>query len=115
MQFFALASALLLLTTVTAHAQAAQVDRIEFTEYGIYTVDRVIQEKDAAGINKGRGVERSSCGNAANGSRANWHHLRLPLQARGSANWHARQSQRDRHFSSNRTRSQGVLIADSPG
>ena len=52
MPFFALASAVLLLTTATAHAQAAQVDRIEFTEYGIYTVDRVIQEKDAAGINK---------------------------------------------------------------
>ena len=52
MPFFALASALLLLTTATAQAQAAQVDRIEFTEYGIYTVDRVIQEKDAAGINK---------------------------------------------------------------
>ena len=52
MQFFALASALLPLTTAAAYAQAAQVDRIEFTEYGIYTVDRVIQEKDAAGINK---------------------------------------------------------------
>ena len=115
MQFFALASALLPLTTAAAYAQAAQVDRIEFTEYGIYTVDRVIQEKDAAGINKGRGVERSSCGNAANGSRANWHHLRLPVQARRNTKRHARQSQRDRHFSPDRTRSQGVLIADSPG
>jgi Domain of unknown function (DUF3859) len=52
MQSFAIASALLLVTAATAHAQAAQVDRIEFTEFGIYTVDRVILEKDAAGINK---------------------------------------------------------------
>ena len=52
MQFLVLAFALLLATTGTARAQAPQVDRIEFTEYGIYTVDRDIRERDALGINK---------------------------------------------------------------
>jgi len=52
MQFFVLAFALFLVTTGTAHARTAQVDRIEFTEYGIYTVDRDIQGRDALGINK---------------------------------------------------------------
>ncbi len=52
MQFFVLAFAVLLVTTGTARAQALQVDRIKFTEYGIYTVDRDIKERDALGINK---------------------------------------------------------------
>jgi hypothetical protein len=35
-----------------AYAQTPQVERIRFTEYGIYTVDRDIQGRDALGINK---------------------------------------------------------------
>ncbi len=41
----------LLLASTSAYAQAAQVERIRFTEYGIYTVDRDLQGRDAHGIN----------------------------------------------------------------
>jgi len=37
----------LLLTSPSAYAQAALVERIRFTEYGIYTVDRDVQGRDA--------------------------------------------------------------------
>jgi hypothetical protein len=52
MQLFVLALALLLMSSNAARAQAPQIDHIEFTEYGIYTVDREIQGRDALGINK---------------------------------------------------------------
>src|SRR5205823_10879543 len=52
MQIFAFAFALLLMTTNAADAQIPQIERIDFTEYGIYTVDREIQGRDAFGINK---------------------------------------------------------------
>jgi hypothetical protein len=42
----------LLLMSSAAYAQTPQVERIRFTEYGIYTVDRDIQGRDALGINK---------------------------------------------------------------
>jgi hypothetical protein len=42
----------LLLTSSAALAQAPHIDRIRVTEYGIYTVDRDIQGRDALGINK---------------------------------------------------------------
>jgi hypothetical protein len=42
----------LLLTSGAAYAQTPQIERIRFTEYGIYTVDREIQGRDALGINK---------------------------------------------------------------
>ena len=42
----------LLLTSDAASAQTPQIERIRFTEYGIYTVDREIQGRDALGINK---------------------------------------------------------------
>jgi hypothetical protein len=43
---------LLLVTASVVYAQTPQIDRIEVTEYGIYTVDREIQGRDALGINK---------------------------------------------------------------
>ena len=43
---------LLFLTTGVVHAQTTLIERIEFTEYGIYTVDRDIQGRDVLGINK---------------------------------------------------------------
>jgi hypothetical protein len=43
---------LLFVTTCVVFAQVLQIDRIEFAEYGIYTVDRDIQGRDALGINK---------------------------------------------------------------
>jgi hypothetical protein len=52
MQIFVFAFSLLLVTTGIAHAQLPQIERIEFAEYGIYTVDRDIQGRDALGINK---------------------------------------------------------------
>src|ERR1700730_1726313 len=42
----------LLLTSPSAYAQAALVERIRFTEYGIYTVDRDVQGRDVLGINR---------------------------------------------------------------
>jgi hypothetical protein len=42
----------LLLMSSAAYAQTPQVERIRFTEYGIYTVDRDIQGRDAVGVNK---------------------------------------------------------------
>jgi Domain of unknown function (DUF3859) len=42
----------LLLTSSAALAQAPHIDRIRVTEYGVYTVDRDIQGRDALGINK---------------------------------------------------------------
>ena len=42
----------LFLTNTSAYAQAVQVERIRFTEYGIYTVDRDVQGRDALGINR---------------------------------------------------------------
>jgi Domain of unknown function (DUF3859) len=42
----------LLLTSGAAYAQTPQIERIRFTEYGIYTVDREIQGRDALRINK---------------------------------------------------------------
>ena len=42
----------LLLTSASAYAQAALVERIRFTEYGIYTVDRDVQGRDVLGINR---------------------------------------------------------------
>ncbi len=42
----------LCLTSTSAYAQAAQVERIRFAEYGIYTVDREMQGRDAHGINR---------------------------------------------------------------
>jgi hypothetical protein len=47
---------LVLSTTLgTSHAQTLRVDRIEFPEFGIYTLDREVQGKDEAGINKAFG------------------------------------------------------------
>jgi len=42
----------LLLTSASAYAQGALVERIRFTEYGIYTVDRDVQVRDVLGINR---------------------------------------------------------------
>jgi hypothetical protein len=42
----------LLLTSGAAYTQTPQIERIRSTEYGIYTVDREIQGRDALGINK---------------------------------------------------------------
>jgi Domain of unknown function (DUF3859) len=42
----------LLLTSASAYAQGALVERIRFTEYGIYTVDREVKGRDALGINR---------------------------------------------------------------
>jgi hypothetical protein len=52
MQFFVILFSLLLMTTSAARAQIPKIDHIDFTEYGIYTVDREIQGRDALGINK---------------------------------------------------------------
>jgi uncharacterized protein DUF3859 len=52
MQILVFAFSLLLMTTSATHAQIPQIDHIDFTEYGIYTVDREIQGRDALGINK---------------------------------------------------------------
>jgi hypothetical protein len=52
MQIFAFAFSLLLVTTAAASAQIPQIERIDFMEYGIYTVDREIEGRDALGINK---------------------------------------------------------------
>jgi hypothetical protein len=46
---------LLLLTEGVVHAQMPQIDRVEFSEFGIYTLDREIHGRDAAGINKASG------------------------------------------------------------
>jgi hypothetical protein len=43
---------LLLVTASVAYAQMSQIDRIEVVEYGIYTVDRAVQGRDALGINQ---------------------------------------------------------------
>jgi hypothetical protein len=42
----------LLLSSSAAYAQTPQVERILFTEYGIYTVDRDVQGRDVLGINR---------------------------------------------------------------
>jgi len=42
----------LLLSSSAAYAQTPQVERIRFTEYGIYTVDRDVQGRDVLGINR---------------------------------------------------------------
>jgi hypothetical protein len=52
MQMFVFALSLLVMTTSAAHAQIPQIEQIDFTEYGIYTVDREIQGRDALGINR---------------------------------------------------------------
>jgi hypothetical protein len=52
MQIFAFAFSLLLVTTAAAYAQIPKIERIDFMEYGIYTVDREIEGRDALGINK---------------------------------------------------------------
>lgn len=44
--------AALLLSSSAAYAQTPQVERILFTEYGIYTVDRDVQGRDVLGINR---------------------------------------------------------------
>ena len=49
---FVLFTSLLLMSSNITRAQAPRIDHIEFTEYGIYTVDREIQGRDALGINK---------------------------------------------------------------
>jgi hypothetical protein len=41
-----------LLTNSAAYAQTPQVERIRVAEFGIYTVDRDIQGRDALGINR---------------------------------------------------------------
>ena len=69
----------LLLTSASAYAQGALVERIRFTEYGIYTVDRDVQGRDVLGINRAARVERAACGNAADHSRSDRHNLRLSL------------------------------------
>jgi hypothetical protein len=38
--------------STTAYAQGAQVEQIQLVEFGIYTVDREIQGRDALGINR---------------------------------------------------------------
>jgi len=40
------------LTTAAVYAQTPQIERIRFADYGIYTVDRDIQGRDALGINR---------------------------------------------------------------
>ena len=58
---------LVLLATVgISHAQMLRVDRIEFPEYGIYTLDREVQGKDEAGINKGFGSNIRHAGSLRN-------------------------------------------------
>jgi hypothetical protein len=53
MKFFALVFLFLLATTGTVLAQASvSIERIEFKEHGIYTVDRKIEGRDGVGINK---------------------------------------------------------------
>ena len=42
----------LLVSSSAAYAQTPQVERILFTEYGIYTVDRDVQGRDVLGINR---------------------------------------------------------------
>jgi hypothetical protein len=42
----------LLLSSSAAYAQTPLVERIRFTEYGIYTVDRDVQGRDVLGINR---------------------------------------------------------------
>jgi hypothetical protein len=42
----------LVLMSGAAYAQTPQIERIRFTEYGIYTVDREVQGRDALGFNK---------------------------------------------------------------
>ena len=42
----------LLLSSSAAYAQTPLVERIRFTEYGIYTVDRDVQVRDVLGINR---------------------------------------------------------------
>jgi hypothetical protein len=54
MQIIALAFSLLVLTSGAAPAQAPQVDRVDFVEYGIYTLDRVIEGRDGFGIKEAR-------------------------------------------------------------
>jgi hypothetical protein len=46
---------LLLVTLGASHAKMLRVDRIEFLEYGIYTLDREVQGKDETGIKRGVG------------------------------------------------------------
>jgi hypothetical protein len=46
---------LLLLTAGTAPAQTPQVERLDITEYGTYTLDREVKGKDARGIQQGSG------------------------------------------------------------
>ena len=52
MGHFTIVGFLLLFTSYGAQAQTAKISDIEFTQYGIYTVDRQIQGRDALGINK---------------------------------------------------------------
>ena len=52
MRYLIIACSLLLVTSNRALAQTPKIENIEFLEYGIYTVDRRIQGRDALGINK---------------------------------------------------------------
>ena len=47
---------LLLLTAGTVHAQTPQVERLDITEFGVYTLDREVKGRDARGINLGAGT-----------------------------------------------------------
>jgi hypothetical protein len=60
MQILMSALSLLLMMTIAATAQTLQVDGIDFTEYGIYTLDRMIEERDAIGIAEATGANISS-------------------------------------------------------
>jgi hypothetical protein len=51
MQIVMLAFSLLLMGAA-AHAQAVRVDGIDFTEYGIYTLDRIVEGRDPHGISE---------------------------------------------------------------
>jgi hypothetical protein len=47
---------LLLLTAGAVHAQTPQVERLDITEFGVYTLDREVKGRDARGINLGAGT-----------------------------------------------------------
>jgi hypothetical protein len=47
---------LLLFIAGTVHAQTPQIERLDITEFGTYTLDREVKGKDARGINLGSGT-----------------------------------------------------------
>lgn len=53
MQAFVCLLWLLLMSPQTAHGQATQVQRLELTDYGLYTLDREISGRDPQGISLG--------------------------------------------------------------